>query len=67
MKLKSQRWRNKGLWLAIAALGYKVLVDLGFTISPEHYQSYIDLILTIVIMFGIISDPNEGEWFSDTE
>lgn len=67
MKLKSQRWKNKGLWIALAALVYKILVDLGFSVSPDHYQTYVDLIISIVILLGIINDPNEGEWFSDTE
>lgn len=67
MKLKSQRWKNKGLWIALAALVYKILVDLGFNVSPDHYQTYVDLIISIVLLLGIISDPNEGEWFSDTE
>lgn len=65
MKLKKQRWRNKGLWLSLSALVLMVLKDLGFDIAPEHFQQYVSLILGIMVMAGVISDPNEGEWYND--
>ena len=67
MKLRKERWRNKGLWIAIASLILLVLQDLGLNITPEHYQQYVTLILSITIMAGIINDPNLGEWYDDKE
>ena len=67
MKLKKERWRNKGLWIAVASLVLLVLQDLGFDITPEHYQQYVNLILSVAVMAGIINDPNLGEWYDDEE
>jgi len=65
MKLRSERWRNKGLWIAVASLVLMILQDLGFNITPEHYQQYVTLILAIAVMAGIINDPNKGSWYDD--
>ena len=67
MKLKKERWRNKGLWIAVASLVLLILQDLGFDITPEHYQQYVSLILSVAVMAGIINDPNLGEWYDDEE
>lgn len=60
-----KRWQNYGLWVAAASLLFMVVQDLGFHITSEKWNSYVDLILGILIMLGIISNPKEGKWYND--
>lgn len=60
-----KRWQNYGLWVAAASLLFMVVQDLGFHITSEKWNSYADLILGILIMLGIISNPKEGKWYND--
>lgn len=59
------KWKNYGLWVAVAALLGMVLQDAGVALSPEKYQSYVDAVLTILILAGIVSNPTVGKWFKD--
>lgn len=60
-----KRWQNYGLWVAVASLLFMIVQDLGFHVTPEKWDVYVDLILGILIMLGIISNPKEGKWYSD--
>ena len=62
-----KRWQNYGLWVAVASLLFMIVQDLGFHVTPEKWDAYVDLILGILIMLGIISNPKEGKWFSDNQ
>jgi uncharacterized membrane protein len=59
------RFKNYGLWLAVAALVGMVLQDAGVNIAPERYQAYVDAILTILVLAGIINNPSQGNGFRD--
>ena len=63
--LKKDRWRNKVLWVAIAAIAFQALTDLGYSITPESWEFYIGGILYVLTFLGIITDPNHGEGLSD--
>lgn len=52
-----KRLKNYGLWVSVAALLGMILQDVGFQITPEKYQAYIDSILTILVLAGIINNP----------
>jgi uncharacterized membrane protein len=60
-----KRWQNYGLWVAIASLLFMIVQDLGLHITPEKWNAYVDLILGILIMLGIVSNPKEGKWYKD--
>jgi uncharacterized membrane protein len=60
-----KRLRNYGLWLAVAALIGMVLQDVGVNIAPERYQAYVDAVLTILILAGIVNNPSQGTGFRD--
>ncbi|MDX8367867.1 holin [Cytobacillus sp. IB215665] len=51
------RYKNYGLWVAVAALGLMIIQDLGLQITPEHYNTYVDAILGILVLLGIINNP----------
>ncbi|KAF0822501.1 holin [Cytobacillus firmus] len=57
--------KNHGLWVAIAALFYLVLEDLGYHIDPTRWETYVTLIVGILISLGVVSNPKEGKWFGD--
>jgi uncharacterized membrane protein len=60
-----KRLRNYGLWLAAAALVGMVLQDAGFSVAPERYQAYVDAVLTILVLAGIVNNPSKGNGFRD--
>ncbi|MDV7401669.1 hypothetical protein RZS08_60175 [Arthrospira platensis SPKY1] len=52
------RWKNKGLWLSIAALVPMICQGFGIKILPENYEEIINAILGILVAAGILSNPN---------
>jgi uncharacterized membrane protein len=60
-----KRLKNYGLWLAVAALVGMILQDLGVNIAPERYQAYVDAVLTILVLAGIVNNPSQGNGFRD--
>lgn len=62
-----EKFKNHGLWVALAALFYMILDDLGFDVDPTRWETYVTLILGILIGLGVISNPQNGKWFKDDE
>lgn len=60
------KFKNYGLWVAIAALGGLIVNDFGW-LAPEKYDQYIDALFAILIAGGIISNPTSGQWFKDSD
>lgn len=61
-----KRLKNYGLWVAIAALLFMILQEFGVSITHEKYQIYVDLLLSILIMLGIINNPTtKSKGFGD--
>ncbi|OAH58320.1 MULTISPECIES: hypothetical protein [Bacillaceae] len=52
-----QRWKSYGLWIAVAALVGMVLQDFGVMVPSERYDAYVDILLTIAVLAGIINNP----------
>lgn len=63
----NKRWKNYGLWVALAALLGMVLQDTWDGFVPERYEQYVDIVLYIFIGAGVISSPVVGKGFSDKE
>lgn len=60
-----KRLKNYGLWLAVASLVVMVLQDAGVNIAPERYQAYVDAVLTILVLAGIVNNPSQGTGYRD--
>lgn len=60
-----ERFRNYGLWIAAAALGYKVLVAAGVHITADDYNSWVQSALNLLILSGIINNPSIGYGYFD--
>lgn len=59
------KFKNYGLWVALASLIFMLLQDSGLQITPEKFDTYVDSILTVLVLLGIVSSPKEGKWFGD--
>lgn len=51
------RFKNYGLWVAIAALIPLVLNSFGINVLPGNYEEISSAILGILVIAGIISNP----------
>lgn len=62
----SNRLKNYGLWTAAAALGLMIVQNSGVQILPEQWDAYVNSILGILILLGIINNPDtENPGFKD--
>jgi uncharacterized membrane protein len=62
-----KRFKNYGLWVAVAALVGMILQDAGISITPEKYADYVHAILTVLVLAGIVNNPTSGRGFRDEE
>jgi uncharacterized membrane protein len=62
-----KRFKNYGLWVAVAALVGMILQDAGVSITPEKYDAYVNTILTVLVLAGIVNNPSSGRGFRDEE
>jgi len=60
------RYKNYGLWMSLASFVFLIIQENGFQITPEKWDVYINSILSILILLGIINNPNtKNRGFSD--
>jgi uncharacterized membrane protein len=60
------RLKNYGLWTSIAALIFMILQNSGVGILPEQWDVYVNSILGILILLGIINNPDtDNSGFED--
>lgn len=64
MEEYKMKYKNYGLWIAVASLIGLVVNDFGL-LAPEKYDLYVQAILTILVAAGIISNPSIGKGFGD--
>jgi uncharacterized membrane protein len=60
-----QKFKNYGLWLTVSSLLFMVVQDSEIQITPEKWDVYVNSILGILVLLGIISNPSHGKGFSD--
>lgn len=64
--INKSRFKNHGLWVSIVALIPIILKCAGLDILPDNYETITNLILGILVMLGILSNPTtDCKWFSD--
>lgn len=62
------KWRNKGLWLAVAALVPLTAQMFGVDLTPawlNKFDALVNAVLTVLVLAGIVSNPSQGSGFSD--
>ncbi|WP_141431891.1 holin [Bacillus sp. 03113] len=60
-----KRFKNYALWIAIAAVVGMALVDFGVIPDTQVFNTYVDKILYILILAGVINNPSNGSGFKD--
>ncbi|MGG2091229.1 hypothetical protein AB1283_25940 [Bacillus sp. S13(2024)] len=59
------KFKNKGLWVALFALGALIGKDFFVNFNIDNYNAYVDGIMAVLIALGVISNPSSGTWFKD--
>jgi uncharacterized membrane protein len=59
------RFRNKGLWVALASFLLLLLQTMGVHVVADQYTELVNSFLGILVMAGILSNPTSGDWFTD--
>jgi uncharacterized membrane protein len=60
-----KRFKNYALWIAIAAITGMALVDFGVIANTEIFDNYVEKILYVLILAGVINNPASGTGFKD--
>ncbi|WP_027408893.1 hypothetical protein [Anoxybacteroides tepidamans] len=60
-----ERFKNYGLWLAIASFVIMALKTFGVDIDLGKYEDLYEALLSILVMAGIINNPSLGRGYSD--
>jgi uncharacterized membrane protein len=62
------KWKNYGLWVSIASLVLLILqqLPLGIVIDIGKYSEVVNLVLSILVAAGVISNPTSGKGYLDT-
>lgn len=68
--MNNKKIRNYGLWVAVLSLFVPEVVEALHTyninlILPENYQTLVEYGLKVLVLMGIISNPENGKWFKD--
>jgi uncharacterized membrane protein len=59
------RFKNYGLWVSVAALVGMILTDAHVGTTPEKYDGYVNAVLSILVLAGIINNPSSGNGYKD--
>jgi uncharacterized membrane protein len=60
-----KRFKNYALWIAIAAIAGMALVDFGLIANTDVFDNYVEKILYVLILAGVINNPTSGTGFKD--
>lgn len=60
-----ERFKNYGLWVAVAGFAGLVLQTFGIDFAPEKYEELVNGFLTILVLAGILNNPSIGTGFKD--
>ncbi|AIQ69526.1 phage holin [Paenibacillus graminis] len=68
----NSKWRNYGLWVSLTAavlLGVQTIGAIfGFQLAPEKYEEVtaaVNAVLGILVVLGIVSNPEAGKGYTD--
>lgn len=64
MKTQS-RFQNYVLWVAVAGLIGMGLMDAGYLTDLGHYNDYVEKVLYVLVLAGVINNPSIGTGIKD--
>jgi uncharacterized membrane protein len=60
------RLKNYALWISISSFVFMIIQNLGLQITPESWNLYVNSILGILILLGIVNNPTtDNKGFGD--
>jgi len=60
------RLKNYGLWISVSSFVFMIIQNSSFNITPESWNLYVNSILGIFILLGIINNPTtKNKGFGD--
>ena len=59
------KFRNYGLWISIISAVLMLLQAMGLKFDLPYVNEIITSILGVLVTLGIISDPSDGNGYSD--
>ncbi len=63
METKQSRWKSLPLWLGMAG-GVKLILDAaGVKIEDGLWNSVINTLATMLVMFGVLNNPTNATGF----
>jgi uncharacterized membrane protein len=62
-----KRFKNYGLWLAVASLGLIIAQAFGLSIAEDKYNEVVNAVLTVLVLAGVVNNPTSGTGFKDEE
>lgn len=61
----TERLKNAGFWVSIVSAVFLILGAFGVEIAGETADSVINGICSMLVVFGIVSDPTTGKGYLD--
>jgi uncharacterized membrane protein len=60
------RLKNYALWISISSFIFMIIQNSGLQITPESWNLYVNSILGIFILLGIVNNPTtDNKGFGD--
>ena len=59
------RFKNYGLWVAVASFLLLVLQAFGLDIDAGKYNELVNGLLSLLVIAGILNNPSQGSGFKD--
>jgi len=59
------RLKNYGLWVSLFAVLGMALIDFNMIKELGRYEMYVQVILSILVALGVVSNPKEGKGYID--
>jgi uncharacterized membrane protein len=59
--MEQSRLKSYILWVSVAALVGMALVDMNIIASTEVFDKYVDKLLYILILLGVVNNPNKKD------
>lgn len=63
--MKNNRFKNYVLWLAVASLIGMGLIDAEILDNLNQYDKYVEQILYILVLVGIVNNPSNSKGLKD--
>jgi uncharacterized membrane protein len=59
--MEQNRLKSYVLWVSVAALVGMALVDMNLIASTDVFDKYVDKLLYILILLGVVNNPSKKD------